>query len=215
MALGESTAGIIRGLIAGAARPGAGTAATVFGILVLIVMASNMFHHMRGSLDVIWGIRGRQNPLRTFIVGRWVSLVLILVLQILLLMIFSLGAVSSAVVPYIRSLFPSQAAGLLIQLGYYALVFLGVFILVVVIYWLLARVQLQWRVIFMGAGVTALLFVVGKLLLALILSTSNIVSLYGAFGSLLIMLLWFFYIAQTFYVGAEFTKVYAEYVQNS
>jgi len=159
-------------------------------------------------------VRGRQAPLKTFLMGRWISVLLILRVQLILMALFAVSALAGAIIPYISTWFSSQM-GFLTQVAYDVIIFVEVFLLVCAIYWLLARVQLRWRVIFAGAAFTSFLFIVGKYLLALSLSISNIASIYGAFGSLLILLLWFFYIAQIFYLGAEFTKVYSDRVQSS
>ncbi|MFC1500270.1 YihY/virulence factor BrkB family protein [Candidatus Zixiibacteriota bacterium] len=211
-ALGNETAQFVENLVLSSAGGGGGTAA-IFGIFILALMASNMFHHMRNSLDVLWGVRGRQAPLKTFLMGRWISVLLILGVQLILLALFAVGILASSVIPYVISWFPSQV-GLLTHVTYDAVIFVEVFLLVCAIYWLLARAQLHWKVIIAGAAFTSFLFIIGKYLLALGLSISNIASIYGAFGSLLILLLWFFYIAQIFYLGAEFTKVYSDRVQS-
>ncbi len=204
--LGDEAARFVESLILQAGRPGAGTLATIFGFLILAVMASNMFHHIRNSLDVLWGVRGRQAPLKTFLMGRWISM---LVVQLIIVALFAVGMLASSVLPYILSKFPSQT-GFLTRLTYDLMIFVEVFLLVCAIYKLLARAQIRWKVIVVGAAFTSSLYLIGKYLLALSLSISNIGSIYGAFGSLLIMLLWFFYIAQIFYFGAEFTKVYGD-----
>jgi membrane protein len=206
--LGEEAARFVESLIVQAGEPGAGTVATIFGFFILAIMASNMFHHIRNSLDVLWGVRGRQAPLKTFLMGRWISM---LVVQLIIVALFAVGMLASSVLPYILSKFPSQT-GFLTRLTYDLMIFVEVFLLVCAIYKLLARAQIKWKVIVVGAAFTSSLYLIGKYLLALSLSISNIGSIYGAFGSLLIMLLWFFYIAQIFYLGAEFTKVYGDQI---
>jgi membrane protein len=204
--LGDETAQFLESLIQQAGQPGAGTGATLFGFFVLAIMASNMFHHIRNSLDALWGVRGRQAPLKTFLMGRWISMLL---MQFIIVALFSVGMLASSVLPYILSWFPSQT-GFLTRLTYDLMIFVEVFLLVCAIYKLLARFHIRWKAIIAGAVFTSALYIIGKYLLALSLSISNVESIYGAFGSILILLLWFFYIAQIFYLGAEFTKVYAD-----
>ncbi len=208
--LGDEAAQLLESLIMQAGRPGAGTAATIFGFSILAIMASNMFHHIRNSLDVLWGVRGRQAPLKTFLVGRWISMLLV---QLIIAAIFSVGMLATSVLPYILRLIPSQV-GFLTHVTYDLMIFVEVFLFVCAIYKLLARFQIRWKAIIVGAAFTATLYIIGKYLLALSLSISNIASIYGAFGSILILLLWFFYIAQIFYLGAEFTKVYADRIDH-
>ena len=78
------------------------------------------------------------------------------------------------------------------------------------IYKLIPKVRLNWREVALGGSVMGLLFIIGKQLIARYLSRTNLASAYGAAGSVLVVLLWFYYSAQVFFFGAEFTKVYAE-----
>ena len=77
------------------------------------------------------------------------------------------------------------------------------------IYKALPDVTLEWRDVFLGAAVTSLLFNVGKFLIGLYLGTSTLASAYGAAGSLVVLLVWVYYSAQIFFLGAEFTQVFA------
>ena len=78
-----------------------------------------------------------------------------------------------------------------------------------VIYKLLPDVKLAWRNVWTGAAVTAVLFTIGKTLIGLYLGRSTVASVYGAAGSLIVILLWVYYSAQVVFFGAEFTKVYS------
>jgi membrane protein len=77
------------------------------------------------------------------------------------------------------------------------------------IYKLMPRVRVEWKDVWVGAVVTALLFTLGKSLIGLYLSASGVASAYGAAGSLVLVLVWIYYSAQVFLLGAEFTWVYA------
>jgi membrane protein len=78
-----------------------------------------------------------------------------------------------------------------------------------VMYKLLPDVKITWRNVWVGAAVTALLFTIGKSLIGLYLGRSTVASVYGAAGSLVVILLWIYYSAQVVFFGAEFTKVYS------
>jgi membrane protein len=80
------------------------------------------------------------------------------------------------------------------------------------IYKLLPDVRITWRNVWVGAAVTALLFTIGKSLIGLYLGRSTVASVYGAAGSLVVILLWIYYSAQVVFFGAEFTKVYSRRV---
>jgi membrane protein len=79
------------------------------------------------------------------------------------------------------------------------------------LYKVLPNIEIAWSNVLMGAMVTALLFMLGKFLIELYLGYSSIASVYGAAGSLVVLLMWIYYSAQILYFGAEFTKVYAKY----
>jgi membrane protein len=79
------------------------------------------------------------------------------------------------------------------------------------IYKFLPQTHIEWRDVWVGAAVTALLFTIGKFLIGLYLGKSTVASSYGAAGSLVLLLLWVYYSAQIFLLGAEFTKVYGEH----
>ena len=77
------------------------------------------------------------------------------------------------------------------------------------IYKLMPRVQIDWRDVWIGAVVTALLFITGKFLIGLYLGRSGISARFGSAGSLVVVLLWVYYSAQVFLFGAEFTWAYS------
>jgi membrane protein len=89
--------------------------------------------------------------------------------------------------------------------------FVVVFVLFASIYKWLPDPPIAWRDVAVGAAVTAALFTLGKFLIGLYLGTSGIASGFGASGSLIVILLWVYYSSQIFFMGAEFTRVYAEH----
>jgi len=97
----------------------------------------------------------------------------------------------------------------LLQAANFALSFGVVTVLFAIIYKFLPQTRIEWGDVWIGAAVTALLFSIGKLLIGLYLGKSSVASTYGAAGSLVVLLLWVYYSAQIFLLGAEFTKAYA------
>jgi membrane protein len=87
--------------------------------------------------------------------------------------------------------------------------FLLVTLLFAAIFKFLPDVRIQWRDVWLGAAVTALLFGVGKSLIGMYLGRAGVGSVYGAAGSLVVLLLWIYYSSQIFFLGAEFTEVYS------
>ena len=83
-------------------------------------------------------------------------------------------------------------------------------LLFAMIYKILPRTRILWKDVWIGSAVTALLFTIGKALIGIYLGNSGISSTYGAAGSVVVVLLWVYYAAQIFLLGAEFTYVYAQ-----
>ena len=96
-----------------------------------------------------------------------------------------------------------------LRIGNLVFLFSVVTLLSAMIYKVLADIKIAWSDVFIGAVITAILFMIAKFLIGLYLGVSRIAWTYGAAGSLVIILVWVYYSAQILYLGAEFTKVYA------
>ena len=140
--------------------------------------------------------------------ARITSFGLVLTLGFLLVVSLALSAALSALDTYLSGIFPG------IHLLFQGLNFVASLALISVlfgaIYKFLPDTQIAWRDVIVGAIVTALLFTVGKTLIGLYIGSSKVASSYGAAGALIVILLWIYYSAQIFLLGAEFTKYYAK-----
>jgi membrane protein len=114
----------------------------------------------------------------------------------------------TAVETFFEGLLPMPGA--VLQVVNFLISFLVITILFAIVYKVLPDVRLKWTDVAIGAAITSLLFSVGKFLIGLYLVTTTIASSYGAAGSFLIVLLWVYYSAQVFFLGAEFTKIYTQ-----
>lgn len=206
--LGPQASSTVQGLLTEAATRGPGAGATILGLVILAYAASRMFLQMRRSLDTMWAFSSEHDGgIRPYLVGHGLSLALTAGVGLLLLLLFALSAVTSAVVPVVARWLPVEGNTLL-HVADAVLSLLGTFVLVAAIYRFLPRTVLPWRVVAIGAGMTSVLFLSGKLLLGFYLRWSSIGSLFGTAGSLMVLLLWVFYIAQVFFAGVSFTKAY-------
>lgn len=178
----------------------------LIGVALLIVTASGVFGEMQIALNAFWKATPRFT-LWELIRTRLLSLGLVLALGFLLLISLVMNAVVTAVGDRIEYLLP--IGKLLAQGSNFALTFLLVALLFAAIYKILPDVQLQWRDVVAGALGTSALFLAGEYLIALYLGSGLIGYRYGAAGGLFVLLLWIYYTAQVFLLGAEFTKVYA------
>lgn len=207
--LGAQAASSIQALIASASEPADNWWGTLLGLGVMLVGATTVFAELQDALDRIW--QAPQRPtgggLWALLRARVLSFGLILGLAFLLMVSLVMGAVIAGLGRWLSHtlgdwVWVAQTLNLGIGFAITAAIF-------ALIYKLMPRAHVQWNDVWVGAVVTALLFSLGKALIGLYLSASGIASAYGAAGSLVLVLLWVYYSAQVFLLGAEFTWVYA------
>jgi membrane protein len=211
--VGMEGARAIQGLIQSAYKPVAGTTATVLGILTLLFGASAVVVELRDALNTIWRVPATATVLsltgilrlareRFYVFG------LILGVGFLLLVSLALNAAIAALGSLFGSVLPTSES--LLNLAVFLTSFLVITFLFAAIYKFLPDVQLKWSDVIVGACFTSLLFTIGKQLIGIYLGKASFGSTYGAAGSLVIVLVWVYYSAQLFFLGAEFTKIYTE-----
>lgn len=207
-ALGEDAAGLIRTMIEQRAERGGNVLATVIGVAILLVGATGVFSQLQTALNTIWDVRPdpESGGLWRIVRVRLLSLGMILTMGFLLLVSLVLSTALSAIASSLDGLLPGSdllwvALNWLLSLGIITLLF-------ALLFQYLPDAKIPWRTVWVGALVTALLFVIGKELLGLYLSRGSVASAYGAAGSLVVLLLWVFYSAQIVLLGGEFTQVY-------
>src|SRR6266480_2935285 len=184
-----------------------GIIATIIGIITLIVTASGVFGEMQTSLNAIWKAEPKGITVSRLIRARAASLGLVAALGFLLMVSLVVSTGLTAFGNYLDSILP---------FGKVILTALNVIISIALISFLFAAIYkvlpdrtLEWRDVLVGAIITAALFSVGKSLISWYIGSSAVASSFGAAGGLIVLLLWVYYSAQIFLLGAEFTKVYA------
>jgi membrane protein len=140
---------------------------------------------------------------------RFLAFGMVLGMSLLLLLSIIANGLLKAVLPIFGTMLPSQVNWL--QTVNFGFAFLIVILLFTMVYKVLPEIEIAWEEVLIGAVVTAVLFMIGKFLIELYLRYSTTAVVYGAAGSLVVMLIWIYYSAQIVYFGAEFTKVYARY----
>jgi membrane protein len=207
-AVGPETAAVIEGMIRSASAPASGVIATVLSLLTMFFGASGVFGQLQSSLNQIWGVTaGRRRGVRGIVAQRVASFSLILGIGFLLFLSLLVSAVLSAVHELLTEHLP-VLAGVLPPLNF-LISFLMITALFALIFKVLPDARMQWRDVWPGAAVTALLFTVGKSLIGIYLGRKGTASVYGAAASLVVLLLWVYYSAQILLIGAEFTEVYS------
>ena len=179
--------------------------ATVIGVVTLLISASGFFGQLQTALNVIWDTPSSKSTPVVIIKRRILSFGM--VLGVCLMLLFSL--VVSAGLAAFTGMFSSALPALGLQLFGWAISLAVTPLLFALTYKVLPDVPFKWREVWLGAFVTAVLFTVGKSLIGLYIGRSAFSSTYGAAGSMIILLVWIYYSAQIFFLGAEFTHVHA------
>ncbi len=207
--MGDDAAKAIEGLLASVSEPAQGVTATLIGLVLVLIGATTVFGELQDALDRIWRAPARRESagLWSLLRARVLSFGMIFALAFLLMVSLVLGAVMAALGKWWGGAFGQwevalQAVNAVVGFALTTVIF-------AVIYKLMPRVKIHWHDVWLGAAVTAALFTVGKFLIGLYLGKSAVASSFGAAGSLVIVLVWVYYSAQIFLLGAEFTWVYA------
>jgi membrane protein len=207
--IGENAASVIASTITSVNQAEHGFAATLIGIFVLFVGASGVFVQLQDSMNRIWGVTAKPGHfVRDLLKQRLASFAMIFGVSFLLLVSLLVSAALAAITGYFNYLLPSgefiwNALNVILSFGIVTLVFAAT-------YKLVPDVHIDWKDVWVGALVTAVLFTAGKSLIGFYLGRTAIGSAFGAAGSILVVLAWVYYTSQTLFFGAEFTKVYCE-----
>jgi len=206
--LGQQSADLVQSMIAQSSDPASGATATILGVVVVIVTASGVFGEMQAGLNATWKAKAPDQPLLSLIRARAASLGLVAALGFLLMVSLAASAALTAFGTYLGS-GTSFAPFLLSVLN--ALMSLALFtVLFGAIYKVLPDIPIAWRDVATAALVTALMFTAGKSVIGWYLGAAAVSSAYGAAGALIVILLWAYYSAQIFLLGAEITKAVAD-----
>ncbi len=206
--VGEEAARSIQAIVASVNQPAHNAVAALASAVVVLIGATSVFAELQDAMDRIWRAPERDNGgLVGILKDRLLSFGMILGLSFLMVVSLVVSTVISALGNWWRGAFGDWVmlaqvvdlwAGFAITTAVFAM-----------IYKWMPRVRVAWKDVWIGALVTALLFSAGRYLIGLYLGRSGIASTYGAAGSLIIVLLWIYYSAQAFLLGAEFTCAYA------
>jgi membrane protein len=204
--MGQKAADALLPAIEQAKQPGGGVIATTVSVVILLLSASGVFGELQDSLNTIWEVKPRPNRgIWTTIKERFFSFTLVLGVAFLMLVSLIASTVISGLANHLggEKSFFWEAMHFVISLG----VITGLFAL---IFRYLPDVRTAWRPVLVGAAATAVLFTIGKFVLGWYLGRQATTSMWGAFSSLVALLLWVYYSSQILFFGAEFTQAYAK-----
>jgi membrane protein len=214
--IGREGAQAIQALVWSARGSSAGLSLSVAGIAALLWGAAQVFHSLQTALNRMWRVpdatvvqRGIKKDLLDLVKNRALSFTMVLIVGLLLVVSLLASAAIAAFGAYLNRVGRDSAGMALLSYSEVALSVASLTCLLAVIYKLLPDAKIAWRDVWFGAIVTSALLTLGKLAIGWYLGGSGIRSVYGAAGSLVVILIWVYYSCQILLFGAEMTQVYA------
>jgi membrane protein len=206
--MGQQGAEAVQGLLESLNRPAESVTAALVGVILLLIGATTVFAELQDAFDRIWRAPKRNNGgIWGLLRARLLSFGMIMGIGFLLMVSLVVSAALAALGKLWGPLFAdwemlANVINFLVSFAFTTTVF-------AMIYKIMPRVKVDWADVWIGAAVTALLFTIGKFLIGLYIGKSGVTSGFGAAGSLVVLLVWVYYSAQIFLMGAEFTWAYA------
>jgi membrane protein len=184
----------------------------ILGIVGLLFGATGTFAELQTSLNDVWEVQPdpHQNGVKSFLLKRIFSLGMILVIAFLLLVALVVSSVISALSDYFGAMLPGGISTAVLWVANAGISLLVITFLFAAMFKVLPDAKVGWRDVGVGAFATALLFVLGKFLITLYIGQSNPGEVFGAAAALALLLVWIYYSSMIFFLGAEFTQVWAQ-----
>jgi membrane protein len=206
--VGQQGAQMVNTLVTNASRPREGILASGLGVITLFLGATGVYIQLKDALNTIWEVTRKTGMgIGVMVKDRLYGFLMVLVLGFLLLVSLVISAGLAVLNQYFTGLVGN--AGLVSQLINYGVQIVVISIIFGAIFKVVPDAEIRWRDVWVGALVTAILFLAGQYLISFYLSSASPASTYGAAGSLVILLLWVYYSSMILFLGAEFTKVYS------
>ena len=205
--VGRQSADAIAEMINEASKPSTGLVASLVSLGAILIGATGVFGELQSGLNQIWDVRPRAMTWQSLLRDRLTSFSLVLGMGFLLLVSLVIGALLSALDIWFAANLP--VFQVVLEMLHFVVSFVVVTMLFAMIFKVLPDVKVTWGDVAVGATATALLFTVGELLIGLYIGRGTVGSIYGAAGSLVVILVWVYYSSQILFFGAEFTQVYA------
>jgi membrane protein len=205
---GETGVVVAQGILKAVSSYSKNIMAVIIGVITLLVGATTVFNELHTVLNRIWHVKPpKTGAIRRLILSRVMSFVMVLGIGFLLLITLLISTTLSAISTWWGELFGDKIH--LLQLINLAGSFVVITLVFAMLYKFIPHVRINWRDVWTGAVLTAVLFTLGKYLIGLYLGNFGAASVFGAAGSLVLLLVWVYYSFQIFLLGAEFIWVYA------
>lgn len=210
--IGPNAADQVQAVLENVNRPGSGgPVAVILGIGALLFAATGAFAQLQATLNRAWEVEPDpdRGDVRNFLMKRVLSFAMILGVALLLLVSLLAQTVLASFGETVAAILPEALSGIVLRLVSIGLSLIAATLLFGVIFLVVPDARVRWRDALRGAGATAVLFLLGNILLGLYFSRSAPGSAYGAAGSLALILVWIYYSSMIFFLGAELTQVLA------
>jgi membrane protein len=206
--IGKPGADAIANMLESAGQPVQSTVATVVGLVTLVIVSTGMFSELQDALNLIWRTKPKKSDaLWDALKTRILSFILVVGTGVLLLASLLMGTFLTALGKFVFQAAPwPQVMLILVDV---AVSLPMITLLFALLFKVLPDGYIAWRDVWLGAVVTGTLFIVGEWAIGLYLGSTAMTSMYGAAASLMVILAWVYYSALIFFLGAEFTCVYA------
>lgn len=209
--IGKDAAAQVEELIKNARLSQKSGIAAIIGTITLMLGATGVFAEIQDSINFIWSLKAKpKSGILKYLFNRLLSFSLILSLGFLLIVSLLVNTFLDIFSQRLQLFFENMTVYLFMFLNL-AIVFSVITLLFATIFKVLPDGRIAWKDAFLGASVTAILFMIGKFLIGYYLGQSSITSTFGAAGSVVIILLWVYYSSTILFLGAEFTKVYTRH----
>jgi membrane protein len=208
--VGAQSAEALQGMLADAHVSGNSLVATIIGVVTLFIGATTVFNSLKNSMNKIWSIQPRpKSSILAMLKTRVMAFSLVLGMGFLLVVSFAVNALVVGFADRLTAALPGisgyviTAITMLLAFAFTAAIFATLFRYV-------ADARPPWKVVIPGAIFTTALFGIGKWLIALYFNKAEPASTFGAAAGLISLLLWTAYSSQIYFLGCEFTYVWAQ-----
>lgn len=201
--LGSDAASTVQNIISSTHIESSTSLYLIFGIVVTIISATTIITQLQDNLDEIWGYKDSTNNVKTIIKERLISFLWIISLGFIMISFFIASTILELSTEYVTSYV--DISPILISILNNIFTFTVVTFIISSLFKILPKEKYSWNITWIGAFITAALFMVGKYLIGLYFSLVSPTSVFGASSSILLILIWINYMCLIFFWGAEFT----------
>ncbi len=208
--VGSDSAEAIETMIVNVSESEDSTFAIIFSIGMVLFAATGVFFQLKKTMNAIWSVAAKKANFVRMLIDRLISFGMVLVIGFLLLISLVISAVLNILKDHIEQ-YSETLTTVLVDIINFGISFIILTTLFAALFKLLPDVKIRWKITYIGAALTTVLFLIGEFLISFYFGQSEPASVYGAAASVVIILLWVNYICLILFFGAEFTVQYAEY----